>query len=137
MTDYEELLQAAREARTRAYAPYSQFAVGAALLASSGVVYSGCNVENRSYGLTICAERVALFKAVAAGERRFTAVAVVTEGPEVVTPCGACRQVLAEFGLETVVVASNLDGQQAVFKLSELLPLPFVPSDAVRTGAET
>ena len=136
MAEYQQLMREAHEARARAYAPYSGFAVGAAVLASSGKIYAGCNVENRSYGLTICAERVALFKAVAAGERRFVAVAVVTDGPEVVAPCGACRQTLAEFGLEIVVIASTLTGQQAVFTLQELLPHPFVPPEATERHGE-
>lgn len=134
--DHDDLLREAWEARRRAYAPYSGFAVGAALLASSGAFYSGCNVENRSYGLTICAERVALFKAVAAGERRFVALAVVTEEPDVVLPCGACRQTLAEFGLDTVVVAATASGQRTVLSLEKLLPLPFVPPDATGTIKE-
>lgn len=137
VTDYQELTRAAQEARRGAYAPYSQYAVGAALLASSGTVYLGCNVENCSYGLTMCAERVALFKAVAAGERRFTAIAVVTAGPEIVLPCGACRQTLAEFGLDTVVIASTLQGQQTILKLNALLPLPFVPAQLNETRVDS
>lgn len=129
MTNYDKLLEEAAEARKRAYAPYSRYAVGAALLASSNVVYSGCNVENRSYGLTVCAERVALFKAIAAGERRFKALAVVTEGPDLAMPCGACRQTLAEFGLDLVIVAATAQGLRTTRPLRELLPLPFIPSE--------
>ncbi|MCJ7668015.1 MAG: cytidine deaminase, partial [Anaerolineae bacterium] len=117
----EDLVALAKEVRERAYAPYSDFAVGAALLAESGQVYAGCNVENASYGLSICAERVALFKAVAAGDRRFKAIAVVTE--TMATPCGSCRQVLAEFGADELqVIVADLKGQREVYTLGELLP---------------
>lgn len=120
----ENLIALALEARKKAYAPYSHFPVGAALLAESGQVYVGCNVENASYGLAICAERVALFKAVAAGERRFKALAVVTE--TMATPCGACRQVLAEFGEDELpVIVANPEGQVVVYTLGELLPASF------------
>jgi cytidine deaminase len=119
----DELVALAKEARRNAYAPFSNFAVGAALLAKSGQVYSGCNVENASYGLSICAERVALFKAVAAGEREFVAIAVVTETGA--TPCGACRQVLREFGGDLRVIVANLKGERRVYTLEELLPHSF------------
>ncbi len=103
-----ELIDRALAARERAYAPYSGFAVGAALLASSGKIYEGCNIENTSHSLAICAERVALFWAVAAGEREFSRIAIVSEGGAM--PCGACRQVLAEFAerLEVIVAAFHL-----------------------------
>ncbi len=119
----EDLIALALEARKKAYAPYSHFAVGAALLAESGQVYAGCNVENASYGLSICAERVALFKAVAAGERRFKTIAVVTE--TMATPCGSCRQVLAEFAEELEVIVADLEGQKGIYTLGELLPASF------------
>jgi cytidine deaminase len=120
----EDLIALALEARKKHYAPYSHFPVGAALLAESGQVYAGCNVENASYGLSICAERVALFKAVAAGERRFKAIAVVTE--TMATPCGSCRQVLAEFGEDELqVIVADLEGQMEVYALGELLPVTF------------
>jgi len=119
-----DLVALALEARKKAYAPYSRFQVGAALLAESGEVYLGCNVENASYGLSICAERVALFKAVAAGERRFKAIAVVTE--TMATPCGSCRQVLAEFGEDKLqIIVADLEGQMEVYALGELLPATF------------
>lgn len=120
------LVAAATSARDRAYVPYSHFAVGAALLASDGTVYTGCNVENASYGLTVCAERNAVFQAVASGAREFTAVAVVTANG--VTPCGACRQVLAEFSPEMTVIVADLAGNRRVYALSELLPDAFGPA---------
>jgi len=124
----EDLIALALEARKKAYAPYSHFRVGAALLAESGQVYAGCNVENASYGLSICAERVALFKAVAAGERRFKAIAVVTE--TMATPCGSCRQVLAEFGEgELQVIVADPEGQMEIYTLGELLPAGFTSKD--------
>jgi cytidine deaminase len=121
----ESLVAAARAARERAYAPYSDFAVGAALLCADGSVVSGCNVENGSYGLTICAERNAVFAAVASGRRAFSAIAVAG-GPESVTsPCGACRQVMAEFAPELRVLYTIPDGV-AETTLDALLPEPFV-----------
>ena len=125
--DYENLIAKAMEARGKAYAPYSHFAVGAALLARSGRVYTGCNVENASYGLSICAERTAVFKAVSEGERDFEAIAVVTE--KGVTPCGACRQVLMEFGEDMQVIVADDAGRYRVFGLQELLPEAFNPED--------
>lgn len=112
-------------ARRGVYAPYSKFRVGAALLASSGKVYHGSNVENASYGLTVCAERVAFFNAVSAGERRFVAIAVVSDGAA--TPCGACRQVMAEFApkLRILVAEAKRRGPVRTFLLDELLPSRF------------
>ena len=127
IVDRAELIRLAREARQRAYAPYSQFEVGAALLGVSGHVYTGCNVENISYGLTICAERVALFKAVSEGEREFQAIAVVTANG--VSPCGACRQALSEFGLDMEIIISRSDGDwHEVYSLRDMLPRSFAPS---------
>ena len=123
--DYENLIAKAMEAREKAHAPYSRFAVGAALLSKSGCIYTGCNVENASYGLSICAERTAVFKAVSEGERDFEAIAVVTE--KGVTPCGACRQVLMEFGEDIQVIVANGAGEYRVFTLQELLPEAFTP----------
>jgi cytidine deaminase len=117
-----QLIERAKDARERAYAPYSRFAVGAALLTTSNEVFCGCNVENLSYGLTSCAERNAVFAAVQAGQRRFTAVAVVADSKAPVTPCGACRQVLAEFGLDLVVISVNLQGATYQTSIAELLP---------------
>lgn len=121
---WHAVLEAALAARTRAYAPYSRFAVGAAVQTKSGVIYSGCNVENASYGLTVCAERTALFQAIAAGEREFSLLAVVADTPQPVAPCGACRQVMAEFEVDTIVLA-NLAGDVSVYRLEELLPAAF------------
>ena len=123
---FSDLTAAAREAREKAYAPYSGFAVGAALRAKSGRVFTGCNVENASYGLAICAERVAIFKAVAAGEREFDGLAVVSA--TLAPPCGACRQVLAEFGLDTKVIVAGLGDIHEVHTLRDLLPTAFTPN---------
>ncbi|MDR7521069.1 MAG: cytidine deaminase [Armatimonadota bacterium] len=117
------LVRAARAARGRAYAPYSRFRVGAAVLTASGAVVTGCNVENASFGLSICAERAAIHRAVAEGHRRLRAVAVAT-GARASMPCGACRQVMAEFGVRTVLIDRPGRPPQ-VFALSELLARPF------------
>ena len=123
---YRELVDQAIQALTNAYAPYSKFKVGAALLAASGRVYLGCNIENAAYSPTNCAERTAIFKAVSEGERKFKALAVAADTDEVITPCGVCRQVLAEFfDDEVVILLANLNGQVVQTKLSELLPGSF------------
>jgi cytidine deaminase len=118
--DWEPLVTAAWQVRERAYAPYSKFHVGAALLAADGRIFAGCNVENLSYGLTNCAERVAVGAAVAAGVREFLAVAVVADTGVPISPCGACRQVLAEFGVGQVMLANRTERLE--FTLDELLP---------------
>lgn len=123
-----DLVARALRARARAYAPYSRYTVGAALLAESGAIYEGVNVENAAYPSGICAERTAVFKAVSEGERKFTALAVTTEngGP----PCGACRQVLSEFGLATIVLIADREGKiLRRTTVGELLPHSFGPSD--------
>jgi len=126
MRDPQELIDLAIQARAHAYAPYSGFAVGAALRATSGAVFSGANVENASFGLTICAERSAVVRAIAAAEQSFDAIAVVADTPGVVTPCGACRQVLAEFATPGfVVVLANVAGAAETVPLAELLPRSF------------
>jgi cytidine deaminase len=125
------LLELANEARRRAYAPYSNYQVGAALRTSSGRIYTGCNVENAAYPTSMCAERVAVYKAVSEGERKFEVVAVVT--PNGGSPCGSCRQVLAEFGLDTVVLIG--DGEGSLIQettVAGLLPGAFTPKDLVR-----
>ncbi len=116
------LIARAKEARQHAYAPYSKFAVGGALLCPSGDTYVGVNVENCAYGSTICAERHAVGAAIAAGARAFTAIAVVTDSPDITTPCGACLQVLSEMGVPTVVLHNLRDGQTQVVLLTSLLP---------------
>ncbi|RLQ92070.1 cytidine deaminase [Planomicrobium sp. Y74] len=126
----EQLLEQAIAARENAYVPYSKFPVGAALLTSDGKVYLGCNIENAGYSMTNCAERTAMFKAVSEGDRTFTALAVSadTEGP--VSPCGACRQVLAEFcAPDMPVYLTNLKGDVQDTTISELLPGAFTPED--------
>lgn len=118
----KDLMEEARCIRERAYAPYSHFAVGAALLGKSGRVFTGCNVENISFGLTICAERNAVFAAVAAGEREFEMIAIIADSKTPVTPCGACRQVLAEFSADLEITCANLEGATFRSTLRELLP---------------
>lgn len=117
-----DLVECAIAVRDAAYAPYSSFAVGAALRTPDGVVYAGCNVENISFGLTMCAERVAIGAAVAAGARTFDLLALSSDSGEPVVPCGACRQVLAEFSPNLRIVSSTLSGTTAEFELSSLLP---------------
>ena len=120
----QKLIDRAAVARERAYSPYSHFDVGAALLCEGGAIYEGCNIENASYGLTNCAERTAIFKAVSEGHTKFKAIAVVadTEGP--CSPCGACRQVISEFEI-TYIIMANLKGDYTVVELDELLPFRF------------
>jgi cytidine deaminase len=120
------LIELAKEAQRRAYAPYSKYKVGAALRTKSGKLYTGCNIENAAYPQSVCAERVAIFKAVSEGEREFEVIVVVT--PDGGSPCGGCRQVMAEFGLDTTVLIA--DGEGHLVKettVSGLLPLAFTP----------
>ncbi len=120
----KRLIEDAKTAFGRAYARYSQFAVGAALLSESGEVSSGCNVENRSYGLTMCAERVALGAAIVKGERAFKELVIFTDATEPTVPCGACRQVLAEFCPNLKITSVTLGGHSAQFSHERLFPLP-------------
>jgi cytidine deaminase len=119
-----ELLDAASTARLLAYAPYSGFQVGAALITKAGKIYTRCNVENVSLGLTICAERSAIATAIAQGSKDFAAIAVVTGGKKPAIPCGACRQVLAEFNPSIKLITATVDGKVREFDLAELLPFP-------------
>lgn len=122
----EELVKAARQAREQAYAPYSKFEVGAAVESSDGRVFGGCNIENSSSGLTVCAERVALGKAISEGARSFTRIAVIADTHSPVPPCGACRQVIFELcGAEALVLMANLQGLIETATIRELLPAPF------------
>jgi cytidine deaminase len=125
MSDADSLIAAARAARENAVATFSGFKVGAALETASGAVVTGCNVENATYGLTVCAERIAMFKALSEGHRSFVRIAVVADTNDPTPPCGACRQILWEFGGNLEVVLANLSGHQGTFRMSELLPLPF------------
>ena len=122
MTD---LAAAAVAAREHAHAPFSKFKVGAALEDESGRVYTGSNVENATYGLTICAERVAVFKAISEGVRKFRRIAVAADTEALTPPCGACRQILWEFGGNLEILLANLDADKGTHRLKDLLPLPF------------
>jgi cytidine deaminase len=127
----QRLIESASQARRWAYAPYSNYSVGAALLTESGKIYDGVNVENAAYPTTMCAERVAVYKAVSEGERHFAAIAVVTSNGG--TPCGSCRQVLAEFGTDTLVIIADANGkiiQEGT--VADLLPGAFLPTDLTR-----
>ncbi len=121
----DPLVAAARQARRRALAPYSKFKVGAALETEDGVIVAGCNIENASYGLTMCAERVAMFTALAQGHRKFRRIAVVADTEAPTPPCGPCRQILWEFGGNLQVTLANLRRVTAHHQMAELLPLPF------------
>ena len=119
------LIRAALDARNHAHAPFSHFLVGAALLDENGRIFTGCNVENATYGLTICAERVAVFKAISEGARRFVAVAVAADTDLLTPPCGACRQILWEFCGDVEVTLVNLAGKTETFRLKDIFPRPF------------
>jgi cytidine deaminase len=121
----DALLEAALRARENAHAPFSNFKVGAALQDDSGRIHTGCNVENATYGLTICAERVAVFKAISEGARKFTRVAVAADTVALTPPCGACRQILWEFCGDIELILVNLEGRTERFRLKDLFPRPF------------
>ena len=121
----KELIESAKQARRKAVAPYSNFKVGAALQTKSGKIFTGCNIENASYGLTMCAERVAIFKAVSEGEREFTGIAVVADTDELTPPCGPCRQIIWEFCDDIPVTFANLKGGIETLQMKELLPRAF------------
>ena len=124
-----DLIAAARAAREHAYADFSHFKVGAALETADGTIVTGCNIENATYGLTMCAERVALFKAISEGARSFKAIAVVADAERPTPPCGACRQLLWEFGGDLEVILGNLTAETGRHRLKELFPLPFDASN--------
>ncbi|CAN5607968.1 cytidine deaminase [soil metagenome] len=121
----KKLIDIATEARQNAYAPYSNFQVGAAVEAEDGTIYTGCNVESASYGLTVCAERVAIWKGISRGEKKFCRVAVVVDTEELTPPCGVCRQIIWEFCGDVPVILSNLHGKSETVYMSELLPRAF------------
>jgi cytidine deaminase len=123
--DLQSLIEAAKEARLHSVAPFSNFRVGAAVRTASGKVYTGCNVESASYGLTVCAERVAIWKALSEGERQFTELAVVADTETLTPPCGTCRQIIWEFARGATIVFANLQGKSEVFQIADLLPRAF------------
>ncbi|MEP7037543.1 MAG: cytidine deaminase [Acidobacteriota bacterium] len=121
----KKLIETAKRAREKAVAPYSNFKVGAALQTKSGKIFTGCNIENASYGLTMCAERVAIFKAVSEGEREFTEIVVIADTDELTPPCGPCRQIIWEFCGDIPVTFANLKGKTETLQMKELLPRAF------------
>ena len=125
MSSHQILVERASKARERAHAPYSNFRVGAALLTQDGQIFEGCNVENASFGLTICAERVAITNAVSQGYKKFKAMAIITDSEPAASPCGACRQVMAEFAPDLLVILVNTHGSSEETNLGELLPKQF------------
>jgi cytidine deaminase len=128
-SEYEQLIAAAKKGRENAHAPFSNFRVGAAVRSKSGKIFFGCNVENATYGLTVCAERIAIFKAISEGERGFDAIAVVTDTESLTPPCGACRQLIWEFCADVPVILSNLQGKTEIIPMRELFPKPFDSSN--------
>ncbi|HOQ16416.1 MAG TPA: cytidine deaminase [Defluviitaleaceae bacterium] len=128
--NYEELIKRANEAKENAYAPYSNFKVGAAVLTGTGKIYTGCNIENVSFGATNCAERTAIFKAVSDGEKAIKAVAVMSSSGEFTYPCGICRQVIAEFSEDAKIILGNSRGDIKVYSLDEILPCGFTKENS-------
>lgn len=125
LEDFRPLIEAAQQARLHSVSPFSNFSVGAAVRTESGKVYTGCNVESASYGLTVCAERVAIWKALSEGERHFTELAVVADTETLTPPCGTCRQIIWEFARGATIVFANLKGESEVFHIGDLLPRAF------------
>jgi cytidine deaminase len=123
--DSESLIEAAKRARAQSVAPFSNFQVGAAVKTAAGKVYTGCNIESASYGLTVCAERVAIWKALSEGERQFTELAVVADTETLTPPCGTCRQIIWEFARGVTIVFANLNGESEEFQIADLLPRAF------------
>lgn len=122
---FKPLIEAAQRARLQAVAPFSNFSVGAAVRTESGKIYTGCNIESASYGLTVCAERVAIWKALSEGERSLTALAVVADTETLTPPCGTCRQIIWEFARNADIVFANLNGESELFHVADLLPRAF------------
>jgi cytidine deaminase len=131
--EYKELAQAAHKAKLNAYSPYSKFRVGAAILTANGEIFTGCNIENSSYGLTICAERVAVFNAISSGASKFTAIAVVSDDYGFTPPCGACRQVLSDLAGDIDFVMLDSKERSKIIKLSALLPFAFSGNNLKRS----
>lgn len=127
--NYKKLIKEAEKARKRAYTPYSKFKVGAAILTSDGKIFTGCNIENASFGLTVCAERVAILKAISEGSTEFESIAIIGNTDQPCSPCGACRQVVSEFGENIKLIMSNLKGDIKIKKIGELLPEAFSKND--------
>ncbi len=123
--DLRKLIDEAQAARVKAFAPFSNFKVGAALLSKDNTIFTGCNIENASYGLTMCAERVAIFKAISEGERKFQTIVVVADTDDLTPPCGACRQIIWEFCGDVEIVLTNLNGKIETMRMSELFPKAF------------
>lgn len=130
---YKELAKAAQKAKLNAYAPFSNFRVGAALLAEDGTIFTGCNIENSSYGLTICAERVAIFNAVSSGASKFTALAIVSDDPGFTSPCGACRQVLLDLAGDIDFIMMDSKERFKILKLTSLLPFAFTGKNLIQS----
>jgi len=127
--EFEKLIKEAEKARKRAYTPYSKFQVGAAVLCADGKIFTGCNIENASFGLSVCAERVAIFKAISEGSTKFESIAVIGDTDKPCSPCGACRQVISEFGEDIPLIMANLKGEVKIKKIKELLPEAFGKND--------
>jgi len=127
--EFKKLIKEAEKARKRAYTPYSKFKVGAAVLSTGGKIFTGCNIENASFGMSVCAERVAIFKAISEGSTKFEAIAVIGDTDKPCSPCGACRQVISEFGEEIFLIMVNLKGDVKIKKIGELLPEAFGKKD--------
>ena len=129
---YDRLITEARKARAHSHSPFSRFRVGSAVLTAGGKIFAGCNIENSSFGLTICAERTALFKAVSEGHRKFRAIAIATDDRTPVAPCGACRQVIMDLAGDIDVIMTGKNGSTRVVRLSELFPYPFGPENLLK-----
>ncbi len=134
---YESLADKAKAARKFSHSPFSRFRVGAAVLTTGGKVFTGCNIEISSFGLTVCAERTALFKAVSEGQRKFKAIAIATDEDEYISPCGACRQVIMDLAGDIDCVLTRSGGELKVVRMSELLPLPFGAGNLTRKKRRT